>query len=220
MLATSSSHAEESSADAKPKARGQEWLWLNGEAGVEIANLRTFDANVDTLTVGLTPTKGVGPAFGLGAGVRLSFITLGARARMAAMQASGGSAWQLWTLDAELGFHAPLGRIEPYLSLAGGYAYLGNFGTAAGGLSSGFDVSGANLRLGAGLDVYATRWFSIGGLVSGEMLILARQGVSLADLAAAKQIGTIDAAKARVLEANGTSFGAALTFALVLGLHY
>lgn len=221
MLTASRSHAEEGAAQAKPKdkERGLEWVWANVEGGVEAANLRRFDANVDTLTVGLTPTSGVGPAFGVGAGVRFLFITLGVRGRVADMLSSGNS-WQLWTLDAEIGVRVPLKRFEPYLTLAGGYASLGNFGTATSGLGSGFDVSGANLRLGAGLDVYVTRGFSIGGIVSGEMLVLARQGVSLQDLAVAKQIGTIDAAKARVLEANGTSFGGAVTFGLVLGLHY
>jgi hypothetical protein len=70
------------------------------------------------------------------------------------------------------------------------------------------------------LDFYITRAFSVGGNVSGEMLMLARRGVPLRDLAAAKQIGSINDAKARVLEASGTSFGAALTFSAVAGLHF
>jgi hypothetical protein len=51
------------------------------------------------------------------------------------------------------------------------------------------------------------------------MLVLGRPGVSLRDLAAAKQVGTINEAQARVLEANGTSVGGALTFTLGVGLH-
>lgn len=216
MLTAASSQAE---GGAKSHERGLEWVWVNGEVGVEFANLRRFDANLDTLTVGLTPSSGVGPAAGLGVGVRFVFITLGVRGRVGAMQSSGG-AWQLWTLDAELGLRIPLKRVEPYLTLAGGYAATGNFGYAVAGLGSGLDVSGANLRLGAGIDFYITRAFSVGGNVSGEMLILARRGVPLRDLAAAKQIGSIDDAKARVLESNGTSFGGALTFSAVVGLHF
>jgi hypothetical protein len=192
---------------------------VNGGGGVETANLTTFSANVDALTVGLTPTTGVGPAAGVGAGVRLFIFTLGARGRVAAMQGGGGGEWQLWTLDAEAGVKIPLGRFEPYLTLAGGYASLGNFGNAVAGLGSGLDISGANVRLGGGLDFYVTHAFSVGAAVTGEMLILARQGVSLADLAQAKQIGTINDAQARILEANGTSVGGAVTFTLGVGLH-
>lgn len=221
MLTAAPSRADDASAKARPKERALEWVWVNGEGGVEVADLRTFNANVDNLTVGLTPTSGVGPMAGLGAGVRLLFLTLGVRGRVGAMQPdSGGGAWQLWTLDAEIGVRVPLKRFEPYLTLAGGYASLGNFGTAVSGLGSGFDVSGANLRLGVGLDVYVTHMFSVGGIASGEMLILARPGVPVSDLAVAKQIGTLDDAKARVLEANGTSVGGALSFGLVLGLHF
>lgn len=218
-LTTVRAQADEPAAKAAPKERGLEWIWANAEGGVETANLRTFDANVDNLTVGLTPTSAVGPMVGLGAGVRLLFVTLGLRGRLGAMQDSAES-WQLWTLDPEIGIRVPLKRVEPYFTLAGGYASVGNFGTAVSGLASGFDVSGGNVRIGAGLDVYVTHAFSIGGVVSGEMLILARQGVSLRDLAAAKQIGTINDAKARILEANGTSVGGALTLGLVLGLHF
>ena len=219
VLTSASSQAEGEPAQAKPREKGLEWVWANAEAGVELANLRRFDANLDTLTVGLTPSSGVGPAFGVGAGVRFVFVTLGVRGRVGALQSSGG-AWQLWTLDAELGIRVPLKRVEPYLTLAAGYTSLGNFGYAVSGLGSGLDISGANLRLGAGVDFYITRAFSVGGNVSGEMLMLARRSVPLRDLAAAKQIGSIDDAKARVLEASGTSFGAALTFSAVAGLHF
>lgn len=220
MLTAAGSQAQEGPAKAEPRERGLEWLWVNAEGGVELANLRTFNASVDKLTVGLTPTSGVGPVAGMGMGVRLLFVTLGLRGRVAAMQSSGGKDWQLWTLDAEAGVRVPLNHFEPYLTLAAGYASLGNFGTAVSGLGSGLDVNGANLRLGAGLDYYVTHAFSVGGVVSGEMLMLSRKGVPLRDLAVAKQIGTIDDAKARVLEASGTSIGGALAFTLVAGLHF
>lgn len=222
FLATSSSalsHADDKPGDSKSNERRTEWLWMNAEGGVEAANLTTFNANSDTLTVGLTPTSGVGPTVGLGAGFRLFIFTLGARGRLGVMQPGASNAWQLWTLDAEAGIRIPLGRFEPYLTLSGGYASLGNFGQAISGLGSGLDISGANVRAGGGLDFYITHGFSVGGAITGEMLVLGRPGVSLRDLAAAKQVGTINEAQARVLEANGTSVGGALTFTLGVGLH-
>lgn len=218
MLIATRSQAEEP-ARAHPDDQRLEWFWGNVEGGVETANLTTFDTNLDTLTAGLTPTTGVGPAVGVGAGVRLLFVTLGPRGRLGNMHSAAGD-WQLWTLDAEVGIRVPLHRFEPYFTLAGGYAAIGSFRTAVAGLSSGFDISGANLRAGAGLDVYVTRMFSINAALTGEVLALARQGVSLRDLAEAKKLGSIDDARARILEVSGSSGGAALTFTVGVGLHF
>jgi hypothetical protein len=218
MLTATRAQAEEPTR-ASANDRGLEWFWANAEAGVETANLTTFNTNLDTLTAGLTPTSGVGPAVGVGAGVRLLFITIGPRGRLGNMHGDAGD-WQLWTLDAEVGVRVPLRRFEPYFTLAGGYATIGSFRTAVSGLGSGFDISGGNLRAGVGLDVYVTRIFSINAALTGEALILARQGVSLRDLAEAKRLGTIDDARARVLEVSGSSVGAALTFTVGVGVHF
>ena len=87
-------------------------------------------------------------------------------------------------------------------------------------MRQGLDISGANIRAGAGLDIYFGRSFSINGNLSAETLILARQGVALRDLAEAKMIGTLDDAKARILETSGSSAGAALTCTVGAGLHF
>jgi len=219
-LAAAESRAEEKAATTRSDEEHLELFWIDGEGGVESANLRTFDADVDRLTVGLAPTTGQGLAGGVGAGVRLWFVTLGARGRVGDLADTLGRDWRLWTLDAEAGLRIPLHRVEPHITLAGGYAGIGNSGDAVSGLRSGLDVSGANVRAGAGLDVYATPALTIGGDVTCEALFLSRRGVPLRDLAEAKRVDTINDAEARILEANGASAGGAVTFTAGLGLHF
>ncbi len=217
--ATLISGSASAAGDDQPRTR-VEWFWANVEGGVETADLRRFETNLDTLSVGLFPARGTGPAFGVGAGVRLLFLTLGLRGRVAAIQDQGGGAWQLWTLDPELGIRIPLPIVEPYFTLAAGYASLGNFGHAIQGLENGLDVSGANVRAGIGADVYVTKHFTLGGLATAEALFLTRDGVTIRQVASSEAPGTIDEAKARVLQTSGTSVGGALTFTVLAGLHF
>jgi hypothetical protein len=201
-----------------------EFVWANAEAGFENVHLQTFSANTDAFTAGLFPTAASGPTFGFGAGLRIVFVTLGARARVALFndddpQRTVGN-WQLWTLDAELGIRVPLGRAEPYFTVAGGYATFGGLSTALAGVSDGLNVHGIDARAAFGIDYYLTRRFSIGAQLGGDLLFVARDGVSVADLAAAKKIGTLNDAKARILEASGTSAGSAWALTGGIGLHF
>jgi hypothetical protein len=210
-------------ADQEGRWAKRGWFWLNAEGGAESIHLWTFHADFDRLTAGFVQTNGFGPAAGLGLGARLSFVTLGARARVVSLQdgapdQSNGS-WQLWTLDGELGLHVPLRRVEPYLHVAGGYAAIGGLGSAVNGLKQGVDVNGANLRGGVGADLFLTPRLSLGLDISGEGLFLARPGVSIRDLMEAKQVNTLNQAKARIGDADGASAGWSLTFTAGLGLH-
>src|SRR6516225_4361105 len=101
-------------------------LWIDAQAGVESVYLQTFNADFDTVSVGLLPTSGVGPTANIGAGIRLVFLTLGVRGRVASFEDNSPTqsvgAWQIWSLDGELGLRAPLGRFEPHGAVAVGYA--------------------------------------------------------------------------------------------------
>jgi hypothetical protein len=220
-LASAGARAEEPQRN-EPRPTSQ-LLWLGAEGGVESVHLTTFSADFDRIVVGLTPTAAFGPAMGVGAGVRFVFLTLGARARFATFEndpSAPTKSWQLYTVDAELGFRIPLRRFEPHLTFAAGYVSLDGIGDAARGFGRGLDVSGANGRAGFGVDYFVSRHVSLGIDLTGEILALSRNGVSLGDLARAKQIGTIDDAKARVLEASGSSVGSALTLTGGLTLHF
>ncbi|HEX8792243.1 MAG TPA: hypothetical protein VF765_14915 [Polyangiaceae bacterium] len=199
-------------------------VWLDAQAGVEEVQLQTFSANGDTLGVGLLPASGVGPTLRAGAGVRFGFLTLGLRGRVATFEnesaSSSVTSWNIWSLDAELGVRVPLRTIEPHIALAGGYSSFGGFNDAVNGLGAGLDVHGVDGRLDAGVDFWVTHALSLGVNASGELLALARPGVSVRDLATPQQVGTLNEAKARVLEANGSSVGSALALTANLGVHF
>ena len=218
------SSGEGSSGEGVAGRRGSEWLWLDAQAGVESINLQTFHANGDQLTAGFVPSEAMGPAAGVGVGFRLVFLTFGVRGRVASFQDQSPmrtvGEWQVWTLDAELGFRAMLRRAEPYLTFAGGYASFGGLGDAVSGLRKGLDVSGLNLCAGAGLDYYLTRHLSLGAHVGGELLALSRPGIAVADLLEAQRVNTINEAKARILEGDGSSWGWAWTAVAGPGLHF
>jgi len=106
------------------------------------------------------------------------------------------------------------------VAFAGGYSSFGNFGTAVAGLGDGIDVHGLDLRVSGGADYWIAHAVSLGVDVSGGLLAVARPGVSVRDLATAKQIGTLDDAKARVLEASGTSVGTRLGLTAGVAVHF
>ncbi|MGC4070752.1 MAG: hypothetical protein QM784_39980 [Polyangiaceae bacterium] len=83
--------------------------------------------------------------------------------------------WRFWTLDAEAGIHLPLGRVEPYFTVGGGYASLGAFNLNRSTLDgAGVDITGSTLA-GSGIDVYVTNVVTIGDL-TGDVLFLTRPG--------------------------------------------
>ena len=199
-------------------------VWLDAQAGVESVQMQTFNADFETMSVGLLPAAGVGPTANVGAGIRFVFLTLGLRGRVSSFEdnapAQTVGAWQIWTLDGEIGLRVPLRRIEPHTALAAGYTSFGGFGTALHGLSAGLDVHGVDVRLDAGVDYWITHGISIGVDASAGVLAVARPGISARDLATPKQVGTINEAKARVLEASGSSVGSMYALTGDLGLHF
>jgi hypothetical protein len=200
--------------EGKDSGRGIEFVWLDGEAGFQYLNLNTFKANhlVDAQYVKSSQS---GPVYGVAAGLRLIFLTLGAKFRLGDF-----SAWQWWTLDAEAGLHMPMGMIEPYFNFALGYASLGAFG-ASGGLNmqgAGVAIHGYNARVGFGLDFYLTRFVSMGALMTGDLLYMRRPKVDTAALAA---VPAADQQAALQIYANdGSSIGSAATLTGVVGLHF
>jgi hypothetical protein len=210
------------------KTRGTKPFWLDGGVGWQRLGLTTFrvdrnDAG-DALTADLLPSVADGPTAHLGVGVRLSVLTLGVRAGVAAFQDStpGRSVdtLQLYSLDAELGFRIPLGRVEPYLLLGGGYSAFGGLDDAIRGVGRGLAMDGANLRAGLGVDVFVSGALSLGARLSADVLFLSRPGVPIRDLATAQQVNTLGVARTRLLEGDGSSVGTAINLSIGPGIHF
>lgn len=193
-------------ADQEDSGRGLEWIWLNAEVGGQHLGLQTLSSK-DLLDPKLVKTTQTGLLYGAGVGVRILVFTAGVRFRLGSF-----SDWQLWTLNAEGGLRIPIGSLEPYFTVGGGYASLGSFSTKAPA-SSKADVKGFNARVSAGLDYYVSNTFSVGGNLSGDVLFLSRSKV---DGAAASTSGN----EATVYAKDGSSIGAGATLTAVVGLHF
>lgn len=195
-------------AEHEDAGRGLEFFWVDVEGGYEYLSLQGFRSNA-LLDGDAVPDAGSGYALGAGAGVRLIFVTIGGRFRLARL-----GEWDLYSLDAEIGLHFPFGALEPSFTFAAGYAALGAL--SADGLT-GFDadrvsVSGVNARLGANLDYYVNPLLSFGARGSFEGLALWRGGSEQPVDAPA------DTAATYRRDGDGIGFGVALSAAV--GLHF
>src|SRR5258706_15267925 len=106
-------------------------FYLNGGVGYGAVGLNTFlaEENGNRFTAGFVPTRADGPSADLGLGLRLTVLTLGLRGSVIALPDDSAQptvgGLPLLSIDAELGFRIPLGRVEPYLFAAGGYSKFG-----------------------------------------------------------------------------------------------
>lgn len=205
--------------------RGLEWLYVDAQGGVQIVGLRTFNLDEQNLTGGFIKTEQQGFVMGAGVGVRLLFLTLGARARVGLFDA-----WDLFSIGGEVGLRFPLGNFDPHVELGGGYTALGSFKsslqldtTSVKNALDQTDIAGFYVRLGGGADYYITPMLSVGVLASFEVLGLTRPGLEAPKISDLKQDPTLSDAqkqKADLLALEGTSYGAAGTAMAVVGLHF
>jgi len=185
-------------------AKGPDFIFVEGETGAEYVGLETLSVKRDVLPTASRRTD-VGPFVGAMAGVKLVFLSVGPHFRFGHFQD-----WDIWTLDLDVGFHAPLGSFEPFLRLAGGYAQLTRAFDRLQD-SSNLSAHGYHLSLAVGADYFVTHNLTLGGRVSGDLLALHRAGVNLNS-----QDGLVN----DYLKYDGASAGLGLTGGLALGLHF
>jgi hypothetical protein len=154
-------------ASAEDSGRGLEFFYFDVEGGVEHVSLQSLHSSGD-LVPSAVSSNGVGSLLGVAAGARLLFFTVGPHFRFGHF-----SDWNLWSLDLDVGWHIPLGNLEPYAMIGGGYSRLSNY--AGADYAS---IKGFNIRIGGGLDYYITNVLSVGGQITAELLGLSRGAIS------------------------------------------
>ncbi len=199
---------------------GLSWFWIDASGGFEHVGLSTFssDAALNAAVKGgtpLVPTDASGGVISAGLGLRLVFLTIGARANLGFF-----SPWQLFTLGGEVGLHFPLGKIEPHFDLGAGYAGIGNVGGVLSDAPGAISIRGFYVRSGFGLDYYLAKHFSIGINGSFELLGLTRPGVDASTLQTLEAHNDINKTEAAALSLDGSSYGSAFAFTGVAALHF
>lgn len=195
--------------------RGLTWFWIDLEGGYQYVGLETFTVDEEALSVGFEESDASGGYLGAGLGLQLIFLRIGPRFRVGFFDE-----WQLYSIDGEVGFRIPIGRIEPHFEVAAGYSALGSFGGMLANKPDAVNIDGFNLRLGGGLDLFPSKYFSIGGVFSWEFLAMTRPGVDEATVAELQASGDANEAQADLLRAEGSGYGTSITIGARLGLHF
>jgi hypothetical protein len=181
-------------------------VYFDLEGGFELAALDAISKS-GTLVPSGSSSSAAGPLFGVASGLRLLYFTIGPRFRFAHT-----SDWDLWTMNLDVGWRVPLGRVEPHGEMGAGYARLGHSADNILGPGQSATVSGFDVRLGAGIDYYPANVFSIGATLDFELLRLARSAVV--------PLKATDPAEADAFAHTASSLGLSVTGAVVVGFHF
>jgi hypothetical protein len=155
-----------------------------------------------------------GPAFGIGGGVRLVFLSAGLRVRDLEL-----SSFNMWETNAEAALHFRIWRVDGSLGARGGYAFLGRFSSSAVQASMTTDASSVTVHgwdVGpmATLDLYLSKRISVGADADAEFLFLKRPPIPLPP-------GVAVAPQYQALYADsGSSVGAGFVVMSHLGIHF
>lgn len=201
---------QSTSDESQDSGLGLEWVYLNADAGFAYTNMASFSQS----KLALQQTSSAGGAFGVGAGVRLFFLTLGVRGRDLQL-----ASFNLWELDGEAAFHIRIWHIDPYFGVRGGYAFVGSLGSSAtpsGTSSSDVTVHGVNVGPMFGIDVYLSSLFSIGAEANAEFLLLKRPPLSLP----ASAVSMLSPTQQQLYQQSGSSAGFGAVMTAHLGLHF
>jgi hypothetical protein len=189
---------------------GLEWVYLNADVGAAYTDLISLKSS----NWQLQDNSASGPAFGLAAGVRLVFLSVGIRVRDLQL-----SSFNLWETDAEAALHFRIWRFDGYIGARGGWAFMGSFSadslrTSTGSTASNVTVHGWNVGPTAGLDFYITKRISVGVDGNLEVLFLERPPIPL-------QSGQMVAPQYEALyQDSGSSVGAGFIAMSHLGVHF
>jgi hypothetical protein len=203
---------KETDADTEIQTGGLplEWVYLNADMGFSTSDLVSLKSS----NWQLQDNSQTGPAFGVGAGVRLVFLSIGARVRDIAYPD-----FNMWETDLEALFHFRVWRIDGYIGGRGGYAFLGQFSAdslsrSTSGDPSQVTVHGWNVGPAVGLDWYITKRISVGVEGNAEFLFLERPPIPLASGQ------TVPSGFQGLYADSGSSVGAGFVGMAHLGVHF
>jgi hypothetical protein len=197
--------------------RGLEWVWADVAAGFEQLGLQSLSGGDPGFVAGLVNTSASGGAVSAGVGARLLFFTLLVRGRIGVFDNG-----QLYRIGPEVGFHVPLGRIEPHVGLGLGFAAMGNLHDKVGGAAAGIGLRGFYTRADAGVDYYLSPAFSVGVDLSTDLLGMVRPALTTAQVQVIQGAAGLDAAQrasAGLLTSTGTGWGGTVALSAQLGIH-
>ena len=201
--------------------RGLTWLWIDVNGGFEQLGMQALNGGNQGFVAGFVKTSSSGGVVDAGVGAQLLLFTLLLRGRIGVFDSG-----QLYRVGPEVGFHVPLGRVEPHVALGVGYAGMGGLHETVAldsVAASAFSLRGFYARLDAGIDYYPTPVFSFGADVSAELLGLFRPALTADEvqlITAAAGLSTSLAKSAPLLLASGTGWGGTFAVTGVAGLHF
>jgi hypothetical protein len=171
--ASSGTPAGRARADEEEESDGRDadLLWVEAIAGYSYVNMRAIA--YDNLYPSVVALSGSGYGGGLAAGVRLSFVSIGARATLASYEG-----FEVGTAAAEITLRLPTPVVEPWVRAGFGYGWHGNANYDEPSLSQ-TNVYGYVIQAAAGLDIYLGRFFAIGAGFDVDVLNLSRQALTL-----------------------------------------
>jgi hypothetical protein len=203
-------------AKREDSGRGLSWVWIDAQGGFEQLGMQALNGGNRGFVAGFADTSASGGVVSVGAGARLLFFTLLARARVGVF-----SSGQLYRVGPEVGFHIPLGRVEPRLALGLGYAGMGGLPDTTGGV--GLSIKGFYTRADAGLDYYLSPIFSLGLGISGDLLGLTRaalSGAAVQQIKGNQALSPSLRSNADLLAQSGTGWGGTVAVTTAAGLHF
>lgn len=202
-------------AESSDSGRNFELIWVDAQAGgtyIDMAQFSSTDLNI-------RKTSSAGPAFSLGAGLRLLLFYAGVRARYNVL-----SLFNLWQLNAEAGIKVPISALDFMIGAHGGYSFVGSLAdankatdTSTPTKNDAVSIRGFNVGLDVALDYYVNSYFSVGVGVLGDVLLLNRPAVDKPKGLTAEQQAAVD--KDPLYQKSGSSAGLGAGGMLRLGLH-
>jgi hypothetical protein len=190
--------------EREDSGRGLEFAYFQLEGGVQHASLTAIKED-GMLLAGTDKNSGFAPYFGGTAGMRFVYVTVGPRFRYAPF-----TDWSVWTLNLDVGWHAPFGKLETDGTIGAGYTKV-TLSDEVKARSGDTSIGGFDIRLGSGLDYYFSNAFSVGGMIAVDFLRLSRGPVP--------SNGTM-AGWPPEWNQDASSIGLVLNAGLTAGLHF